>query len=620
MKEPYLLTVDDNTGHLASVKCASRKLEAAVEAVLKVKSSYAAYSHIIKSVRSDREAAFIAMETQLGLEGIHLDRTSAGRHAKVAERSIRTIKDHVRAVKAGLPFRLPLDLMQHLVADVVASINAGVNTKTGIRSPRELLTGTKLSVDRLYKLKFGTIAVFKLPKGRLPDDSPRGVYGMVIGRDMFTQGAFKVYLLGTRSIITSDRYVQTELTADLIASINKLADADPFFAEDDIITMHYETPSVTPALEGALEQTGRAAEEAVSAEDDEQLDLSVNPSESVTTSTPTVPIAALPTPTPAPRSTPDDTTAESTYDVAPDFTEVSDNPTTDVVPTPAAPIVTNGRPKRLIKPVKRLDPNPYLRSYDDKILLAEEVAFHVDVRQLEERRGAEAIKHSVLTELKTIFDTMSALTPVLRATSTPLPLHMLHKEKYDSEGVYTQLKSRLVAGGNFQVRDEDMETTSSTVRIQSVFLLLNIASHLKMTVAVIDIKSAYLHAKIKSKNIFGRLAKKYVSTLLELHSDWSEYTQRDGSMLFRVDKALYGLAEAARLWFLHLTALLRQNGYTQSTSDRAVFIRRDGTNRVYIALHVDDMLVMFSKKRMYDELLELLQNNLAGITKQEGNK
>ena len=94
-KEPYLINVDEATGHVTTVKCASRKLDAAVEAVLRVQASYKAYGHTLSSVRSDRESAFIAMAPHLGDAGIVVDRTSSGRHSNVAERYIHTIKDHM---------------------------------------------------------------------------------------------------------------------------------------------------------------------------------------------------------------------------------------------------------------------------------------------------------------------------------------------------------------------------------------------------------------------------------------------------------------------------------------------------------------------------------------------
>ena len=60
---PYLLSVEESTGHLTVVKCASRTKGSAVEAVSKIIAGYKAYGHVIKAMRSDREAAFVAISS-----------------------------------------------------------------------------------------------------------------------------------------------------------------------------------------------------------------------------------------------------------------------------------------------------------------------------------------------------------------------------------------------------------------------------------------------------------------------------------------------------------------------------------------------------------------------------
>ena len=279
LKVPYLLSVEESTGHLTVVKCASRTKGSAVEAVIKIIAGYKAYGHVIKAMRSDREAAFVAMESEINQLGVTLDRSAAGRHARVAERAIRTIKDRVRATRYGLPYRLPLDMLQYLVFDVVSSLNNTVNNKTGSRTPRDLLTGAKLSLRDHYSLRFGAIAVFKLPKGRDADDSPRGVFGVVIGRDLSSKGAMKVYLLGTRSIITVRHYSATPLTQDLIASMNSLADRDPSFPEEELITRDFEQPT-DPVLEGIIDVTGESAGGVLEVEE-EPSDFRMDPSSTV---------------------------------------------------------------------------------------------------------------------------------------------------------------------------------------------------------------------------------------------------------------------------------------------------------------------------------------------------
>ena len=129
--------------------------------------------------------------------------------------------------------------------------------------------------------------------------------------------------------------------------------------------------------------------------------------------------------------------------------------------------------------------------------------------------------------------------------------------------------------------EEDLNTSSFCVRVQSILLLLGVAHHQKLSIHAVDIKTAYLHATVES-NVYGRLPKKLVPYLPGLYPDMEKHLNRDGSMTFKVNKALYGLAEASRLWFLHLTALLLKLGYTAFTDDGLVLI----------LLHVDDMLVL----------------------------
>lgn len=111
-------------------------------------------------------------------------------------------------------------------------------------------------------------------------------------------------------------------------------------------------------------------------------------------------------------------------------------------------------------------------------------------------------------------------------------------------------------------------TSSFCVRVQSIFMLLGITNLDKLTMRAVDIKAAYIHAIVKS-NIYGRMSKKPVPYLLRLYPHLFNLINRDGSITFRVLKAVYGVAEASRLWFLHLAELLSKLGYKTSTIDHS---------------------------------------------------
>ena len=64
------------------------------------------------------------------------------------------------------------------------------------------------------------------------------------------------------------------------------------------------------------------------------------------------------------------------------------------------------------------------------------------------------------------------------------------------------------------------------------------------------------------------LARLFVPVYMQLQNrDVSEYLEKDGSLIVKIKKALYGLVESARLWYDHLCATLLSIGYKVSQFD-----------------------------------------------------
>ena len=69
----------------------------------------------------------------------------------------------------------------------------------------------------------------------------------------------------------------------------------------------------------------------------------------------------------------------------------------------------------------------------------------------------------------------------------------------------------------------------------------------------------------------------------------------DGSIYVQLEKALYGLPEAGRLWHEHLTSILRKIGYEQSEGSPCEWRKLDTRNREiiaesYVLIFVDEVL------------------------------
>ena len=61
--------------------------------------------------------------------------------------------------------------------------------------------------------------------------------------------------------------------------------------------------------------------------------------------------------------------------------------------------------------------------------------------------------------------------------------------------------------------------------------------------------------------------------------------------VFRLRRALYGLKQAPRAWFAKFSSTISQHGFSSSSFDTALFLRRFGHGISILLLYVDDMII-----------------------------
>ena len=124
-------------------------------------------------------------------------------------------------------------------------------------------------------------------------------------------------------------------------------------------------------------------------------------------------------------------------------------------------------------------------------------------------------------------------------------------------GKLLKVKARILTHGN-QVDSSayaPADKTSPTVRIESLFLIINIGVLQHRKFFTMDIPGAYLHANLPDPHTI-RIKAKLASIFVECRPEWKTYLQPDGSLLAELRKALYGLPESSKLWFSELRATL----------------------------------------------------------------
>ena len=181
---------------------------------------------------------------------------------------------------------------------------------------------------------------------------------------------------------------------------------------------------------------------------------------------------------------------------------------------------------------------------------------------------------------------------------------MFLKEKFLASGEFENLKARLVAGGDQQDESLYDDLSAPTVGTSSVFTILSIAAFENRKMSVIDITGAFLNADMDTGlPVHMRLDSKMSRIMMKLAPEHGQYTDAKGCIVVKLDKALYGCAESAALWYENLRASFSALGYTPNQYDICVFNKHDEQGvQCTVAIHVDDLLITSVSSHMIEDL------------------
>ena len=136
------------------------------------------------------------------------------------------------------------------------------------------------------------------------------------------------------------------------------------------------------------------------------------------------------------------------------------------------------------------------------------------------------------------------------------------KNKSDEHGTVIKNKSRLVAQGYTQVEGVDFDETFAPVaRLESIRILLAIASHLNFKLYQMDVKSAFLDGILQDE-VYVEQPKGFVDP-------------HKSDDVYKLKRALYVLKQASRAWYDGLTTYLTEHWFKRGSADTTLFIRKD---------------------------------------------
>ena len=240
------------------------------------------------------------------------------------------------------------------------------------------------------------------------------------------------------------------------------------------------------------------------------------------------------------------------------------------------------------------------------------------------RRHKQKARQSIIDELtqlcsKKVFSGVHWKDLTERQRRKIIRSSMFLKEKFDASGLFDKLKSRLVANGNGQDKTIYDDISSPTAMLQTVYLISAIAAAERRHVVTLDIGGAYLNADM-IEEVLMWINKEIADILVEIYPSYKQFQREDGTMIVRLNKALYGCVESGKLWNEEITRQLVSMGFRQNPYDECLFNRTsDSGIQCTVVVFVDDLKFTCTDKAVIDEDVEKLRTKYKEITVHEGD-
>ncbi|CAI7896205.1 unnamed protein product [Closterium sp. NIES-54] len=210
-----------------------------------------------------------------------------------------------------------------------------------------------------------------------------------------------------------------------------------------------------------------------------------------------------------------------------------------------------------------------------------------------ESSDAEEWKKTMESELKSIEENGPWELVELPEGRKAITSKWLFKIKSDDDGKIERYKSRLVAKGYQQKEKVDYkELFAPVVKPTTLRTLLAGAAIKGWVVKQMDVTTAFLNGVLEE----------------EIFMAQPEGFDDGSGRVLKLKNALYGLKQAPRQWYLKLRGVLEEIGFTPSTTDHSLFMLREGEQRSFMVVYVDDILIFSPSSDLVKEVMLKLQD------------
>ena len=161
----------------------------------------------------------------------------------------------------------------------------------------------------------------------------------------------------------------------------------------------------------------------------------------------------------------------------------------------------------------------------------------------------------------------------------PMSCKWVFTVKSKTDGTIERYKACLVAKEFTQAYGIDYtETFAPITKLNTIRLLLSLATNLDWPLHQFDIKNAFLNGELKEE-VFMTLPPGFCK-------------EKEETRVCKLKKSLYGLKQSPRAWFDRFARVIKNQGYQQGQLDHTMFFKQSNDGRMTILIvYVDDIIL-----------------------------
>ena len=541
---PFLLSISKGFNLLVVTYLRNRKEETLYKGIKEHMAVYGKYNVKVVTIMIDGEGAIAPLKSTIELQGVGVEQCSKAEHVPTIERAIRQVKERTRSFINTLPFRLTIEMLIYLIEFLVSMINLFPKSTSVIDiSPIKKLTNRDIDYDAYCKLEFGDYVQANEENSVTNSMKARTFPAICLGPVKNLQGSYYFMNLTTFSVVKRRAWVKMPLPNEIIVKINARASRDAQTLGDQIKFTFNDHD-----LNEDEEQMQDSEEPPIVENNEEHL-----------------------------------TPPENEIDFDPHYFEEDDE--VDFNPHYFEEENRDESNQDSVEPTHpyNLRKTAARQAYIEKYSMIAVSTYNVEksIKQW----GDEA-KDSMKKEMKQLHD-KDVFQPVSYESLTQdqklrvLRTMMLVKRKRNG-----LLKSRFLADGSTQLRMfSAVDPSSPTVSTEALFMTAAIAASERRYKATVDIEGAYLHSKMVG-TVYIKVVRAVADLLCEIDPSYEKFRLSDGSLVVKLNRALYGCIESARLFYNNISKTLTDFGFVKNLYDHCVFNKKMYNNQCTIVIHV----------------------------------